>query len=166
MTGRSSWAAAGASAPYNDLPKFTLSGAPKDSLQKFKGWYEPLGHETVQFQESDFFDLSPDRPVLIGKSRVSLLVPTLGENVVRFNRVEGIYIGIPLTYIPGDKRKNTYLHTNVGIATWTGAFKYDASAGWDNGCHEDRGRRRAFPHGHQQVQDTVRQLCAWRTAVA
>ena len=100
---------AGTSEPFNDLPTFTLSGATKDSLQHYKNWYEPLGHETVQFQESDFFDLNPDRPVLVGKSRVTLLVPTLGENLVRFNRVEGIYIGVPLTYIPGDKRRDTYL---------------------------------------------------------
>ena len=49
--------------------------------------------------------------------------------MVRFNRVEGIYTGIPVTYIPGDKLRNTFAHVNVGVAWWTGDVKYDAGGG-------------------------------------
>ncbi len=125
--------AAGAPTTFDDRPSFALSSAPRDSLQKFNQWSEPLGDETVKFRTSDFFGLDPYRPVLTGPSRVSFLQPAYREDVVRFNRVEGIYIGIPVTYVPGNKLRNTFFHANAGVATWTGSIKYDGAAGWDNG---------------------------------
>ncbi len=53
--------------------------------------------------------------------------------MVRFNRVEGIYTGFPVTYIPGDRLPNTFLHANAGYAWWSGVVRYDGAAGWDNG---------------------------------
>ena len=88
---------------FDDRPRFQLRTAPHDSVRNYKGWTEPLGEATVRFRTSDFFGLDPYRPILTGKSRLIFLQPGYREDVVRFNRVEGIYTGIPVTYIPGDK---------------------------------------------------------------
>jgi hypothetical protein len=123
----------GAPDTFNDRPRFLLRSSPRDSVRKFKGWTEPLGEETVRFRASDFFGLDPYRPVLTGKSRFVFLQPGYREDVVRFNRVEGIYTGIPVTYIPGDKLRNTFARVNAGVSWWTGSIKYDGGFGWDNG---------------------------------
>jgi hypothetical protein len=125
--------AEGEPATFDDRPRFQLQSAPHDSLQKFNGWSEPLGEETVRFRSSDFFGFDPDRPILSGKSRLLVLQPGYREDLIRFNRVEGIYTGIPVTWIPGDKLRNTFARTNVGVSWWTGSIKYDAGVGWDNG---------------------------------
>lgn len=122
-------------APFNDEPTFSLSAVPHDSMRKFQAYSEPLGQETAQFHTSDFFDLDEHRPVLVGESRVVLLHPTYDEDLVRFNRVEGIYAGVPVTFIPGNKARNTFLHLNGGVAMWTGDIKFDAAAGWDDGTN-------------------------------
>ena len=125
--------APGASATFDDRPRFQLRTAPHDSLQKFSAWSSPLGEATVRFRNADFFGLNPDRPMLVGPSRVLFLKAGYREDIVRFNRVEGIYTGIPVTYIPGDRLRNTFFHANAGVAWWTGDVKYDVAAGWDNG---------------------------------
>ena len=123
----------GAPTNFDDRPLFELRSASRDSLRKFTGWSAPLGEETVRFRTSDFFGLDPHRRVLIGPSRFVFFRTTYGEDLVRFNRVEGIYTGIPVTYIPGDRLPNTFLHANAGYAWWSGDVRYDAAAGWDNG---------------------------------
>lgn len=123
----------GEAVTFNDRPRFHLATAPHDSVQKFKDWEEPLGEETVRFRTADFEVFDPYRPILSGKSRFIFLKPGYREDVVRFNRVEGIYTGIPVAYIPGNKRPNTFLRANVGVAWWTGSIKYDGGLGWDNG---------------------------------
>lgn len=123
----------GAPTTFQDRPRFELRTAPRDSVQKYKDWYEPLGEETVRFASADFFGLDPYRPVLVGKSRFTFLKPAYREDVVRFNRVEGIYVGVPVTYVPGDRLPNTFFHANAGVALWTGSIKYDVAGGWDNG---------------------------------
>ena len=124
---------AGSPDTFDDRPAFVLSTASHDSLRTYKGWTQALGEETVRFRTSDFYDLDPDRPLLTGKSRFLFFKAGYREDVVRFNRVEGIYTGIPVAYIPGDKLPNTFARVNVGVSWWTGDVKYDAGAGWDNG---------------------------------
>lgn len=123
----------GAATAFDDKPPFRLSSTGRDSLRKYSAFTEQLGHETVQFHTSDFFDLDARRPILIGKSRFVFFQSTYDEDRLRFNRVEGIYTGLPVTYIPGDRLRNAFFHVNAGVAWWTGSIKYDASAGWDNG---------------------------------
>lgn len=125
--------APGAPVTFDDRPRFVLRTAPRDSVRGFKDYAEPLGQETVRFNTSDFYGLDPRARVLAGESRFKLFQPAYREDVVRFNRVEGIYVGVPVTFVPGDRLPNTFFHVNAGVALWTGSVKYDAAAGWDNG---------------------------------
>ena len=123
----------GASDAFDDMPHFELSGVSRDSLSKFSDYDEPLGQETVRFHASDFLDLGAQQPMLTGKSRFVFFKAINDEDIVRFNRVEGIYTGIPVTYIPGDKLPAAFLHVNAGVAWWTGNVMYDGAVGRDNG---------------------------------
>lgn len=123
----------GASASFNDTPTFQLRTAPRDSVSRFSAFVEPIGQETVRFHASDFADLGARQPILVGKSRVVFFKTLNGEDVVRYNRVEGIYTGVPVTYIPGDKLRYTFFHANAGVAWWSGAVMYDGAVGRDNG---------------------------------
>lgn len=123
----------GAPGTFDDKPHFELSGVSRDSLSRFNAYDEPLGHETVHFHASDFADLGSQQPLLSGKSRFIFFKAIKDEDIVRFNRVEGIYTGVPVTYIPGDKLPTAFVHANAGVAWWTGNVMYDGAVGRDNG---------------------------------
>lgn len=67
--------------------------APPDSVNAFAGWDAPLGSATTSVAASDFDDIAPDAWRQTGGVHADLL-PTRMENVLRFNRVEGLYTGL------------------------------------------------------------------------
>ena len=76
---------------------------------------EPLGQETVQFQESDFFGLNPYRPVLTGKSRVTLLVPDPGREPRALQPGRGHLHRHSRHLHPGRQAAEHVLPRNVGV---------------------------------------------------
>ncbi len=70
--------------------------APPDSVNAFAAWDAPLGAATTAVAASDFDDIAPDAWRDTGGVHADLL-PTRMENILRFNRVEGLYTGLETT---------------------------------------------------------------------
>ena len=70
-----------------------LTWAPSDSVSRFNAWRAELGEVTSSVSAGDFADFDPDVWKTTGSPRLELL-PTRIGNVVRYNRVEGLYTGV------------------------------------------------------------------------
>jgi len=73
-----------------------LTYASADSVSRFGGWTENLGSVTTQVTTEDFNDLAPDVWKATGSPRLDYW-PRRTEDVLRFNRVEGLYTGVSTT---------------------------------------------------------------------
>jgi hypothetical protein len=69
-----------------------LTWAPDDSIGRFGDWRTGLGVASSSVQADDFADIAPDSWRTTGASRVDF-IPVRTADVVRFNRVEGLYTG-------------------------------------------------------------------------
>jgi hypothetical protein len=67
--------------------------APSDSVSHFRGWTQSLGDATADVAADDFDDVAPDRWKQTGRARLDFS-PTKTDNIVRYDRVEGLYTGI------------------------------------------------------------------------
>ena len=67
--------------------------APSDSVSHFRGWAESLGDATSNVTADDFDDLAPDTWKQTGGARLDFS-PTKTDNIVRYDRVEGLYTGV------------------------------------------------------------------------
>lgn len=67
--------------------------APSDSVSRFGDWTTPLGVATSDVNANDFDDVGPDVWKPTGRPRVDFS-PTKTDNVVRYDRVEGLYTGL------------------------------------------------------------------------
>jgi hypothetical protein len=70
-----------------------LTFAPKDSVSQFGGWADNLGQKISAVGSDDFQDLAPDVWKPTGAPIVSYW-PSMLEEVVRYNRVEGLFTGL------------------------------------------------------------------------
>ena len=111
---------------------FVLTTAPGDSLRHFRGWALPLGAASNALDVSDFDDVRN----LLGPERTRVFVPAPrdSESVVRYNRIEGIYLGVPVTVAPGGDLSGLYLHGNAGYAFWEDVVRWNAAVGIDIGA--------------------------------
>lgn len=73
-----------------------VTWAPPDSLDSFHGWARELGAATASVNAADFNDLAPDAWRNTGAPRLDL-VPRRPSDIVRYNRVEGLYTGAAMT---------------------------------------------------------------------
>ncbi len=84
-------------APLDSLPavraRIRLTYAPRDSMDGFGGWRAGLGEATSSVHAEDFADLAPDAWRADGPPRLDLYPHDLAESF-RFNRVEGLYLGL------------------------------------------------------------------------
>jgi hypothetical protein len=76
----------------NDVPHHT-SWASSDSVSHFRGWTQSLGNATAGVTADDFDDVAPDVWKQTGGVRIDLF-PTRTDNIVRYDRVEGLYTGL------------------------------------------------------------------------
>jgi hypothetical protein len=88
--------------------------ASSDSVSHFNNWESSLGDATTTAKASDFDDIGPDAWKVTGATRVEL-APTNWDNVVRYNRVEGLFTGI---------------ETNVRMRSAFPGFTYGGAIGW------------------------------------
>jgi hypothetical protein len=64
-----------------------------DSVSRFRDWHAALGDATTSVTADDFSDVAPDAWRTTGGARLDL-VPTKIDNVVRYDRVEGLFTGV------------------------------------------------------------------------
>ncbi len=70
-----------------------LSVAARDSLSAFRAWREELGAATQSTNSEDFMDVAPAHWRADGPPQVMLQTERLGD-LVRFNRIEGLFTGL------------------------------------------------------------------------
>lgn len=92
----------------------TTTWAKSDSVSRFGGWESALGEATTTARASDFDDLGPDAWKPNGATRVEL-APTNWDNIVRYNRVEGLFTGV---------------EANVRMRSAFPGFTYGGAIGW------------------------------------
>src|SRR5262249_30712466 len=81
-------------APSDSTLKFRtrLSFAPSDSVSRFGSWMQPLGDATARASSGDFDDLAPDAWRPNRPPRLEM-TPTKFDEMLRYDRVEGVYTG-------------------------------------------------------------------------
>lgn len=86
------------SPPVDSLarPRVTVSWASSDSVDHFDAWRRSLGEQTAGVHSDDFDDLAPDRWRPTGAPRLDWF-PSTTARVLRFNRVEGAFVGVAPT---------------------------------------------------------------------
>ena len=84
--------AIGATGDVNRISHRT-TWAPTDSVSRYAGWRAPIGDATTSVTADDFDDVGPDAWKTSGAPRLDFM-PTNSENLVRFDRVEGLYTGL------------------------------------------------------------------------
>ncbi|MEP6733668.1 MAG: hypothetical protein ABJE10_23685 [bacterium] len=67
--------------------------ASTDSVSRFGDWHAPLGEATSSVTANDFDEFAPDAWKTTGAPRLDLF-PTSADNLVRFDRVEGLFTGL------------------------------------------------------------------------
>lgn len=76
--------------------RIIVTWAPTDSVDSFTDWRSSLGAQTSGVRADDFSDLAPPEWRVDGPPRLQLISGSL-DRVFRFNRVEGLYLGVAPT---------------------------------------------------------------------
>src|SRR5581483_767602 len=76
-----------------DRLRVRVTWAPTDSVSAFTDWQNELGVESASVHADDFDDLAPDVWRPNGPPRLDLF-PNRTSRMFRFNRVEGLYLGL------------------------------------------------------------------------
>lgn len=76
--------------------RVTVTWAPSDSIGRFSDWRREIGAQSEAGHNEDFADLAPDAWRSSGPARLNLFPNSL-RRVFRFNRVEGLYLGVAPT---------------------------------------------------------------------
>lgn len=91
--------AADSAASHRRERRVTFAGG--DSLSRYGDWRAPVGQATAAVNGADFDDLAPgDWRTTVPRSRVRLYPKKL-DDVLRYDRVEGLYTGLSVT---GERR--------------------------------------------------------------
>jgi hypothetical protein len=94
-----------------------LTFASKDSVSRFGAWEENLGGASGRVNGDAFADMAPDVWKSSGPPRVDYF-PRRFEDVVRYNRVEGLFTGLGASLRFRDLAPGLSARGNIGIA-WT-----------------------------------------------
>lgn len=94
-----------------------LTWAPSDSIDRFRDWIAPLGGATSGVHADDFDDFAPDRWKATGRPRLDVGPTRLG-NVLRFDRVEGLFTGQEVSLQLRDRAPGVTVGGHGGVA-WT-----------------------------------------------
>jgi hypothetical protein len=74
-------------------PDVVIDWAPSDSVNKFSAWYREIGEQSASVHADDFADLAPPAWRSDGPPRFNPF-PNSVTRVFRFNRVEGLFLGV------------------------------------------------------------------------
>ena len=108
----SSWTAR-AEAPA--AADYYLSFAPSDSLTRFRNWQRPLGAASTDVQYADFDDVAPESWRTAGSGTIRFQPRTLGD-VLRFNRIEGLFTGLAAEHNFRDSAPGLSIRGSAGWA--------------------------------------------------
>lgn len=92
-----------------------LSFAPPDSIGSYRAWRLALGDGTAGMHADDFDEMGPDRWRSTGAPRYDLGVSHTSD-LIRFNRVEGLFTGYGVRVALRDRSPGTSLGGTVGYA--------------------------------------------------
>ena len=92
-----------------------LSIATRDSLAAFRAWREQLGAATQPTSSEDFMDVAPANWRADGPPQVTLQTERLGD-LVRFNRIEGLFTGLGISARMRDAAPGVTLRAIGGYA--------------------------------------------------
>ena len=116
--------------------------APQDSVSRYGDWHEPIGDMTASVTANDFDDFAPDAWKATGAPRVDW-VPASTDNLVRFDRVQGLYTGLEANLQLRNVAPGVSVGTLAGYA-WTehtvrGGVHASAQRGlWTYGARAER----------------------------
>jgi hypothetical protein len=109
-----------------------LTFASKDSVSQFGKWDATLGSASGQVDGDDFDDLAPDRWKPTGKPRVDYW-PKHFDEVVRYNRVEGMFTGVGGQVRFRDAMPGLSAHGSIGAAWEEQTFRGSATLALSRG---------------------------------
>jgi hypothetical protein len=109
-----------------------LTIATRDSLARFSAWREEMGAASATLSAEDFADVAPPRWRATGTPLVRLQAERLSD-LVRFNRVEGLFTGLGVSARMRDAAPGLTLRALGGYAWTEGAVRGRASAELDRG---------------------------------
>ncbi|MFI5231201.1 MAG: hypothetical protein ACHQSE_01690 [Gemmatimonadales bacterium] len=119
-----------------------LTIAPHDSLASFRGWHDEIGAATAHASSDDFMDVAPARWRADGRPEVLLQTQRLSD-LVRFNRIEGLFTGLGVAAHMRDAAPGLTLRA-VGGYAWnehTARARMSAElarGAWSYGLHAGR----------------------------
>jgi hypothetical protein len=93
----------------------SLTFAPASAQQRFHGWQSPLGSASTDAYFAEFDDLAPEAWRTVGDATVRISPRSLGE-VLRFNRIEGLFTGAALTHDFRDAAPGLLIRGSLGYA--------------------------------------------------
>ncbi len=96
-------------------PRVSLRLAPRDTLDAYRDWELPIGAATAAVSSDDFDDVAPDRLRPTGAPRWDVAVERASD-LIRFNRIEGLFTGAGVTYRLRDRFPGLTLAANGGWA--------------------------------------------------
>ena len=111
----------------------TLTIAPHDSLASFHNWRDEIGAATEHTSSSDFEDVAPARLRPTGRPQVLLQTERLSD-LVRFNRVEGLFTGLGVAAHMRDAAPGLTLRAVGGYAWNEHTARARTSAELDRGA--------------------------------
>ena len=110
----------------------TLTIASHDSLAAFRDWHEEIGAATEHTGSEDFVDVAPARWRTTGSPEVLLQTERLSD-LVRFNRIEGLFTGLGVTAHMRDAAPGLTLRAAGGYAWNEHTARAHTSARLDRG---------------------------------
>ena len=116
--------------------------ATQDSMSSYGGWRESIGDMTASVTANDFDDFAPDAWKTTGAPRVDF-APATTDNLVRFDRVQGLYTGMEATLQLRDMAPGVTVGALAGYAwsehTVRGGVHLSVARGpWTYGIRADR----------------------------
>jgi hypothetical protein len=93
----------------------SLTFASAGSQQRYRDWQAPIGSASTDAYYAEFDDLAPDSWRAEGDAALRLMPRNLGE-VLRFNRIEGLFTGIAASHDFRDAAPGLSLRGSVGYA--------------------------------------------------
>jgi hypothetical protein len=109
-----------------------LSFAPPDTLRAFAAWRHALGAIGEGLHADDFDAVGPDRWRTVGLPRLDWGVPN-GADLLRVNRVEGLFTGFGARLALRDLSPGMVLRTTAGVAWTEGTVRGRVEAQRDRG---------------------------------
>lgn len=106
-----------------------LTYARRDSLDRFDGWVDSPGQLSAPLHADDFMEFAPEtwrprgRPIVVWR-------PERGSEIIRFNRVEGLFTGVAASVRFRDRWPGASVGGSVGWAWSEEVARGEARARW------------------------------------